>query len=427
VAGAYAVLEEAGWLQRRQGSGTTVSGRHNLTLTRPARVPVSEGFAYEALLDGGSQAVDLTIAGFRADAALTAETVENAAGDIARIFRTEVGYLPAGLPELRSAIARWSTERGLPTRPSQVLITSGAQQAITLIAQSLLSPGDTVALESPTYYGAIDAMRARRASLVSLPLDDQGLDPTRGIEANPAPRLLYATATCNNPTGAVLSLPRRRGLARWTERTGGILVEDQALAPLLLDPVQPPALASLTDADTVLTIGSFSKLFWPGLRVGWIRASDAVVNQLSRAKLLADLGTSLISQAIALRLLETWNAVAELRRQQLGERLRLLDGALSQRLPSWHRVDGRGGLFAWIRLPGADGDRLAQVARRHDVAVMPGSVLSVDGRHNSYLRLSLAPELQTLEIGLMRLTDAWDAYNSTRSQIETEVAQPVLV
>jgi len=228
------------------------------------------------------------------------------------------------------------------------------------------------------------------------------------------------TPTCNNPTGAVLSSGRRRSLARLAEDFDGWLIEDETLAPLLYDDEVPHAIASLTDAENVITIGSMSKLFWAGLRVGWVRGPEPFVNRLARLKVMADLGSSLPGQLIASRLLLDARGVQERRRKQLRERLAELTKLLGELLPSWELWSPAGGPFAWVKLPAGDADRLAQIANRHGVRIMPGSTLSVDGSHADRIRLPLAPGAETLAVGLHRVAEAWKAYDTPTARRSTE-------
>jgi DNA-binding transcriptional MocR family regulator len=423
VNAAYGLLENGGWLERKQGSGTMVRrppglGRAEVSMT----APLSEGAAVEALLGELEGTVDLTVAGFSGAEGLTADMLAVSAEEAGRSLVGHVGYLPSGLPELRERIAAWLSEQGLPTSSSQVVVTSGAQQAIGLVAALVLQPGDAVVLENPTYYGAIDVFRSRGARLVPVRLDRNGVDTEAmaGAVAAHTPSLVYVTPTCNNPTGTVLPPERRRSLARLSENFGGYVIEDQALTALLLDGEAPPAIASLTVAENVVTVGSMSKLFWPGLRVGWVRGPETLVNRLTRLKAVADLGSSLLSQLVAWRLLHDAERVQEQRRGQLREHLAQLMNLLAELLPSWELLPPAGGMFAWVRLPRGDADRLAQIAHRHGVRIMPGSTLSVDESCADYVRLPLAPDVETLTIGIRRLAEAWKAYDTPVARRSTE-------
>src|SRR5207302_4836067 len=157
--------------------------------------------------------------------------------DLAKLLRGH-GYMPLGLPDLRAAIARHLGRAGLATRPGQVLVTSGAQQALALIAHLLIEPGDQVVLEDPTYLGAIDAFASFGARLTGVPLGSSGLESQTLGEAvaRVAPRVIYLIPTCHNPTGDVLGESVRRAIARAVEDSGAVVVEDLTLADLTLEP-----------------------------------------------------------------------------------------------------------------------------------------------------------------------------------------------
>ncbi len=427
VATAYALLEEEGWLERRRGSGTRVKLRSDLRGAAAPTVPLSQGAAIETLLGELEGTVDLTVAGFLGAEALPANLLAISVEEAEAALLGHVGYLPSGLPELRERVAEWLTDQGLPTASPQVLITSGAQQAIGLVATLALQPGDAVVLENPTYFGAIDVFRSRGARLVPVSLDRAGVDvqALSDAVATSAPLLIYITPTCNNPTGSVLSPERRRSLASSLESFGGYVIEDQTLAPLLYEDEIPPSIAALTGSENVVVIGSMSKLFWGGLRVGWIRGPETLIARLARLKVMADLGSSLPSQLIASRLLPKAAEVQARRREQLRERWRVLTDLVEELLPSWELWPPVGGLFAWAKLPGGDANRLAQIANRHGVRIMPGSVLSVDESHADRVRLSLTPDVETLAIGLRRLAEAWKVYDTPIARRSTE--PPVIV
>ncbi len=427
VATAYRLLEEEGWLERRRGSGTRVKLRSDLRGAEASKVPLSQGVAIETLLGELEGTIDLTVAGFGGAEALPADMLAISVEEAENALLVHVGYLPSGLPELRERVAAWLSDQGLPTASPQVLITSGAQQAIGLVAALVLQPGDVVVLENPTYFGAIDVFRSRGARLVPVPLDRDGVnvEALSDAVATSAPSLIYMTPSCNNPTGSVLSSERRGSLARLLAGFDGYVIEDQVLAPLLYEDETPPSIAPLTDSENVVVIGSTSKLFWGGLRVGWIRGPETLISRLARLKVMADLGSSLPSQLIASRLLPKAAEVQARRREQLRERWRVLTDLMAELLPSWELWPPAGGLFAWAKLPGGDANRLAQIANRHGVRIMPGSILSVDGSHADHIRLSLTPEVETLAAGLRRLAEAWKVYDTPIARRSTE--PPVIV
>jgi DNA-binding transcriptional MocR family regulator len=169
------------------------------------------------------------------------------------------------------------------------------------------------------------------------------------------------------------------------------------------------------DRDNVVSIGSVNVVFWPGIHVGWIRASTSIAARLSRLKLLSDLGTSVPSQLLALRVLDSIDQIANFRRCQLKDRCELLCRLLAEQLPEWQFKKPSGGLCLWVRLPFGDATSFAQFAARAGVRILSGNSMTVDGSHSEYLRLSITASPATIEAGVVRLTSAWRRYEHARS------------
>src|SRR5262249_9002937 len=196
------------------------------------------------------------------------------------------GYLPMGLPPLRQAIARHLTGWGVPTTEEQVLVTHGAQQAIGLAGALFLERGDAVLVEDPTYLGSIDIFTGLGARLVPVPGGGDAAwgSRVRDLVSRTGPRLIHLMPTFHNPTGAVMPESSRRALARLAREMRVPILEDNPLADLSLSTTPPPPIAAFDVAAPVLTIGSLSKLFWGGLRIGWIRASEELLSRITRLK-----------------------------------------------------------------------------------------------------------------------------------------------
>jgi DNA-binding transcriptional MocR family regulator len=319
-----------------------------------------------------------------------------------------------GWPEFRQTIAAYYNEAGLPTSENQILVTNGAQQAISLVAALYLQRGDNVIIDNPTYFGAIDAFRAVGARLNPLRVEPKGIRPDAlraQIEAS-FPRLIYIQPNFHNPTGAVLSEKRRREVVQIAKEFDIPLVEDNTLGEITLDGETLTPLASYATADNhyIITIGSMSKLFWAGLRIGWIRAAEPIVTRLGRLKVMNDLGTSVVNQVMANRLLATNAKIKVARQLELQPKLELLTNLLAEMLPDWTWTRPRGGLFLWIKLPIGDADTFAQVASRFNVTIIPGNIMSVDETHQAYLRLPFLADAGTLTEAVQRLARAWEVY-----------------
>src|SRR5918998_4336621 len=275
-------------------------------------------------------------------------------------------------PARRAAAAARLTARGLPTHADELLITSGSQQALTLIATVLLEPGDTVLVEEPSYLAALQAFQLAGAAVVPVPCDDDGLDPeaAAALAERHGARLLYTIPTFQNPTGRTLPLERREALVALARRAGFWLLEDDPYGELRYRGEALPALAALD--DRVLSLSTLSKIAAPGLRIGWVRAPAPLRRPLTIAKQAADLHSSTVDQAAAARWFGTVDLDARvgMLRREYGARRDALLERLGDALPpgsAHNRPDG--GMFVWARLPdGWDAEQLLSRALEHDVA-----------------------------------------------------------
>ncbi|WCB92651.1 2-aminoadipate transaminase [Baekduia alba] len=344
-------------------------------------------------------------------AAFAAALADDAYGRTLQYSTTE------GDPELRRLVAARLGTRGLPTDADDVLITSGSQQALTLIAAVLIEPGDTVLVEEPSYLAALQCFQMAGARVVPVPCDDDGLDP----EAIPAlvrrerPKLLYTVPTFHNPTGRTLPLERRAALARVAARVGLWIVEDDPYGELRYRGAPVAPVASLPGAeDRTIALSTLSKVLVPGLRIGWLRTPAALRRALVVAKQAADLHTSTIDQAAAAH----WLAASDLDAHIAGlravyaPRCDALLGALAGTLPEgsrWTRPDG--GMFVWVRLPdGWDADDLLQAALEREVAFVPGWPFFPGPPDRATLRLSFTTHTEAeIAEGLTRLRAAVDS------------------
>ena len=303
---------------------------------------------------------------------------------------------------------------GLSATADQVLITSGAQQALDLLAKVLLDPGDVVLVENPAYLGAIQAFRAYEARVVGLPSDAEGIRPDaleNFLRTSPVrPKFLYLVANFQNPTGTSTSLERRRAISALAAKFGLPVVDDDPYGRLRYSGCDLPAMGASPEADGYLYLGTSSKIMAPGLRVAWMVVSDArLYARLVTAKQSADLHTSSFTQRVVWRYVRQTDRLdaqlARLRRAY-GARRDAMLAALERHLPpgcSWTRPEG--GLFLWARLPeGIDTVELLAAATRQKVAFVPGSPFWVgtNVRHTLRLNFSHANEAK-IEEGIERL------------------------
>lgn len=299
IVAAYDRLRLAGLARSRQGSGTRVAARRP-GLTQAYLAPLDSMDSDAVLMPTAAtptiglltplvdDAIELTIGALPAGS-IVADAMAAAVREDLPTLLLDSGYDPFGLPALRGQISAYLTRLGVPTDPEQVLVTSGAQQALHLIGSQLGGPGTSIVMENPSYIGAIDAFRTTGNRLIPIPVDGDGARvEVIGLLGTSAPvRLVYVIPTFQNPTGVVMPESRRRELARLAGEAGFQIVED--LTPdLTLGVDSPPPIAAFDPGDQVITVGSLSKLAWGGLRVGWVRASRAVIDRLVAGKVVAD-------------------------------------------------------------------------------------------------------------------------------------------
>lgn len=408
VAAAYAALKDDGVLAARQGSGTYVAPPGGPRRGDDAVVgALARNQLFAALEPGQPGTLDLATAILPAAGCVVGALP---GADEVRSACRSTGYLPSGSEQLRSAIAERYCAQGLATNADQVLVTSGAQQAISLVASLYLRPGDPVVVDQPTFPGALDVFRACGARLLSMPVDGGGarVDVLERLVRRSAPHLVYLVATHHNPVGSVLTAARRERLAAVAAGGQIPVVDDTALTDLDHGHGEvPPPVAAFDPDAPVITIGSMSKLFWGGLRIGWVRAAEPVITRLRRLKTIADLGSPLLEQAWSERLLHHVEEARAERQAQLPHRLRVLETALADLMPSWRWDRPAGGVALWVQIPG-DARALAGSALRHGVRVVPGPQFCADEGCADHLRITFAQVPEVLVEGVRRLARAWE-------------------
>jgi DNA-binding transcriptional MocR family regulator len=409
VVTAYDLLTAEGRITRRQGSGTRVAGEKTGVAgegTRrtggtgipgedtPHPRPTTDAPAFLHLMEPRDGVILLACAAPDEPPPEVAEAYAATLGQLSGI-----GYHPMGHPELRRAVATRYTERGAPTTPGQILITTGAQQALSLLARAFVRPGEHIAVETPTYPGALEAFREEGAILDGLPIGLAGL--TTG------PVIAYVIGNFHNPTGTVLAASDRRRLVR----SGVLLIDDEVHTDLGFPGEMPgPPMAG----GGVISVGSLSKVVWGGLRVGWVRAPVPVITRLARLRAVHDLGGDVPAQLAAAHLLARLAPIA--RRSAVERRARHdhLRSELGRHLPDWSAPAVRGGQTLWVRLPRGDGGSFAQQALRHGVAVLPGSGLDATGGSRDHLRIHFIAQPGQLSEAVRRLAAAWRDYRPGR-------------
>ncbi|MFD1714915.1 PLP-dependent aminotransferase family protein [Amnibacterium flavum] len=321
------------------------------------------------------------------------------------------GYELIGLPQLREALAERYTARGLPTRPTQIMVTSGAQAAITLAARVLLGRGDRAVVESPGYPHAYEALRLAGARLIPLAVDathgwkaDEAVELIRGV----APKVAYLMPDFHNPTARTMPETTRERIARAARESGSTLLIDETTGELDIDRGRRAPFAAVVPAGTsVVTIGSASKTMWGGLRVGWLRASEDVIAELAIARPHGDLGTAVLDQLIVTELLADLDAILEHRRAEHLIARDALAAALAERLPSWRmpRVDG--GLAAWVHFDRPVSSQLAIGARDRGLRIPAGPWFGLDGAYERFIRIPFGPGPEAVRNAVDILAEVW--------------------
>ncbi|MGW7211116.1 aminotransferase-like domain-containing protein [Streptomyces collinus] len=328
-----------------------------------------------------------------------------------------------GEPALRDALAARTTARGLPTGPDDLLVTTGSQQALSLLATALVEPGDTVLVENPCYLAALQAFGFAGARVLAVPGDEHGVDPgaLEELVVRERPKLLYTVPTFQNPTGRTLPAGRRAAVAAVAARHGLWIVEDDPYGELRYEGERLPWIAAHPGAeDRTVLLGSFSKVMAPGLRLGWLRAPGELRRACTVAKQAADLHTPTVNQLAAARYLADNDLDAHVARVAgvYRERRDAMLSGLAAALPTgsvWNRPEG--GMFLWARLPQPyDTTALLPRVVRENVAYVPGAPFYAGTPDRTTLRLCCVTQTpEEIGEGLRRLGEGLSPTRSATS------------
>jgi DNA-binding transcriptional MocR family regulator len=403
VTRAYAGLVESGFAQAQQGSGTytRLPGGRRRGLDRTLTPHTAD-----------DDLIDLTCAAPSALPGIGTAYAE-AVQDLPRYLGGH-GYFPTGVPALQEAVAASYDARGLPTDPAQIMVVPGALSALTIVAQGLVRTRDRVLVETPGYPNAFQALRRAGARLTGAPMDVDGwdLDAVGRVVRQTRPELAYLIPDFQNPTGNLMSNARREEYAALLRRAGTVPIVDESHQPLALDDRPMPRPFAVFAPDGV-TLGSTSKSFWGGLRVGWVRCPEGVLDRLMDARVALDLGSPVLEQLVAARLLGRREELGADQRARLREQRDALAAALRETLPEWRFRLPRGGLTLWCELPVGRGGHgalaLVAEAERRGVVVSPGAVFAVDGGLDSFVRIPYTRPADELRLAVERLAEAWAA------------------
>jgi 2-aminoadipate transaminase len=341
-------------------------------------------------------------------------------GDIAARLLAEdaavaLQYAPSeGIESTRHAVAdRLLETDGHRPADDELMITSGGIDGVTLVAKTMLDPGDVIVVEEPSYLGAVSGFTAFDARLHGVPMDEDGLDVAALAEwlasTGTPPKLLYTIPDFQNPSGRTLGTDRRHALVDLCRRYGVLIVEDVAYSQLGFDAEPRPTLWSL-GPDVVVQLGTFSKVFFPGVRLGWAAGPAQIIAQLAVAKQNSDqcagaLGQRLLEESLRARYLDAHLPRA---RALYRDRAATLMSALATHLDglaTW--TVPHGGFFTWVRMPGVDTTELAAAARAVDVAFVPGAGFFSEHPDDEHLRLSYSRIADAdIDEGIARLASA---------------------
>jgi DNA-binding transcriptional MocR family regulator len=398
VAAAYRRLRERGFARSTRGSGTVT------------RLPSSAPLQHAGV---GDELLDFSKAAPPAPSLLAAAA--RAATDDLPAFLDDSGYDPIGLPVLREAIARRYTERGLATEAGQILVTVGAQQAIVLVARTLLARGDRALIEAPTYPHAYEALRAAGGRLVSVPVmtdteDGWDMSVLESAIRRTNPVLAYVMPDFQNPTGRTMSAQLRTRMLETATGHGTIVVADETSAELNIDrrgEFLPLAAYAGTDESDVVLIGSASKSFWGGLRIGWIRAQRPMIRRLAAMRSGIDLGTPILEQLVLARLLPNSTQILGERSAQLRAGRAALETEVARAFPLWDIPHVDGGLAAWVNIGLPMSSQLSLAARNYGLLITAGPRFGIDGAFERFLRVPITVREGEMQRAVAALERSW--------------------
>ena len=411
VTAAYASLREQGFLSSGQGS----RGRTCLPRSGKAEALRTGGLAGAPGLAVPDGVIDLAYASLPASGEVVHRAFAAALTELPALL-PGFGYDALGVPALREAIAARYSDVGVATSPAQILVTSGAQHALNIVLRALIGRQDRVLVEHPTYPHALDAMRARGCRIVPVALppapgNGWDLDAVESALAQQRPKLAYVVPDFHNPTGRLMTNPERRRLVRAAAAAGTVLVADETLRELNLDGREAAPLASFSPA--VVSIGSLSKSHWAGLRTGWIRASESLVQRFAAARTTMDLGGPVVEQLAAAHLVRSLEEPLHARHAALRESRDVLLDLLREHLPLWQPERPDGGLAVWCRLPSPSSTALAVAAPDFGIRLAAGPRFGVGGVFENHLRVPFTLPPDKLETAVLALRSAQDRLDSS--------------
>jgi DNA-binding transcriptional MocR family regulator len=446
VTAGYSLLREQGFLSSGQGSrGRTCLPHHGppagghdgaRSLSGPPGLAVPDGL------------LDLAYASLPASGEVVHRAFATALTELPALL-PGFGYDALGVGALRDAIAARYSAAGVPTTAAQILVTSGAQHALNIVLRTLAGRSDKVLVEHPSYPNALDAIRAagcRPVPVALPPLDarrdtlrvggrdgrriagggagpDAGwdLDAMQATLLQQRPAMAYIVPDFHNPTGRLMSDAQRRRLVRAAAASGTVLVVDETLRELNLDAARSTPVAAFSPA--VVSIGSLSKSHWAGLRTGWIRAGEALIQRFAAARSTMDLGGPVVEQLAATHLVASLAEPLPARLAALRDNRDTLLALVAEHLPTWRTERPDGGLSVWCRLPAPTSTALAVLAPDYGIRLAAGPRFGVGGAFENYLRVPFTLSPGQLETAVLALRSAQDRLEAA-PQLRRNLAAP---
>jgi len=435
ILNAYRELKANGFVDSRIGQGTTVTYRSSQQdgeretdgMPYIPPVPWEQMFSESSLRlqdttirdllrMAGSKDMVLFAAGVTIPGMDSLDALQRIQTEVLNVYgHTAVHHLPSeGFFPLRESICGLMKARGIQASASEVLVLSGSQQGLDLTTRAFIDPGDVVLVEEPSFFSAFQLFKAAGARVVGIPMDQDGIrtDVLEMLLKRFKPKLIYTIPDFQNPSGAVMSLERRRQLLSLAARNQLIILEDDPYGMLRYEGEKLPAIKSMDVHGNVLYLSTFSKLLFPGFRVGWISAPPQVLHRYVMLKQLADLHTSSLPQLIFDRFLRESLLDSHLERANRENRYRrdvLLEELEKRRMEGLHWNRPEGGLYLWCSLPaGMLQSRLLARSVENGVSFVPGNTFFPGNPVGNHIRLNFTyPSPERIREGVERLAAAY--------------------
>lgn len=345
------------------------------------------------------------------------------------LYLPATGYEPSGLVELRQAIADRYVRRGVPTGPDEILVTQGAQHGLVLTLSLLSRPGDQIVVDQPTYPKALDAIAnaSCRAIPVQVPPAGWDIELIEATLRQTGARISYLIPDFHNPTGRCMNELSRAALAKVMVDRGCHLIVDETMIDLWLEQEPPPSVAKFDRGGRIISLGSMSKSYWGGMRIGWVRADRDLIGAMALQRSTHDMGSPVLEQLAAMVLLRDEEVSLAERRDQIRRQRDHLLKLLNGKFPDWILETPQGGLSIWVELPIPVATALASAAREQGLRIAPGSRFGVDGALDRYLRLPFSMSESGLDVAVERLGCAWENVVHGKCRMTNAVSEDLTV